>query len=187
MLTTSEPFTSLDGLYRQPNCRSGVHDGPKVAMPGDRLVNGAGVSRRRRGQSTVRGAKAPLIRTAVTKTLLAQLRWAIDRIFETDRLPVGVHVRSDSGVQVPSARCRRSVSSTSGAVRRCPLATISSVRLKQYETCSTAVVEYMDKAALRLAGSNPARPASDTSSGPELCPKPRRVQQKSPTACRDYI
>ena len=26
------------------NCLSGVHDGPKVAMSGDRLVNGAGVS-----------------------------------------------------------------------------------------------------------------------------------------------
>lgn len=37
------------------NCLLGVHDGPKVAMPGDRLVNGAGVSRRRRGQSTVSG------------------------------------------------------------------------------------------------------------------------------------
>ena len=35
------------------NCPKGVHDGPKVPMPGDRLVNGAGVSLRRRGQSTV--------------------------------------------------------------------------------------------------------------------------------------
>jgi len=27
-----------------PNCLSGVHDGPKVVTPGDRLANGAGVS-----------------------------------------------------------------------------------------------------------------------------------------------
>ena len=40
--------TSLGLLTTQttlPNCLLGVHDGPKVAMPGDRLVNGAGVSR----------------------------------------------------------------------------------------------------------------------------------------------
>ena len=43
------PLTTQTAL---PDCRLGVHDGPKVAMPGDRLVNGAGVSRRRRGQST---------------------------------------------------------------------------------------------------------------------------------------
>ena len=30
-----------------------VDDGPKVAMPGDRLVNGAGISLRRKGQSTI--------------------------------------------------------------------------------------------------------------------------------------
>ena len=36
-----------------PNCLLGVHDGPKVAMPGDRLVNGAGVSPRQRGRSTI--------------------------------------------------------------------------------------------------------------------------------------
>jgi hypothetical protein len=36
------------------NCRLGIHDGPKVAMPGDRLVNDAGISLRRWGRSTVR-------------------------------------------------------------------------------------------------------------------------------------
>ena len=41
-----------------PDCQLGVHDGPKVAMPGDRLVNGAGVSPRRRGQSTIGGMLA---------------------------------------------------------------------------------------------------------------------------------
>ena len=35
------------------DCLLGVHDGPKVAMLGDQLVNGAGVSPRRRGQSTI--------------------------------------------------------------------------------------------------------------------------------------
>ena len=30
----------------KPNCLLGVHDGPKVAMPGNRLVNGAGISPR---------------------------------------------------------------------------------------------------------------------------------------------
>ena len=35
------------------DCPLGVHDGPKVAMLGDRLVNGAGVSPRQRGQSTI--------------------------------------------------------------------------------------------------------------------------------------
>ena len=33
----------------KPNCLLGVHDGPKVAMPGDRLVNGAGVSSEMKG------------------------------------------------------------------------------------------------------------------------------------------
>jgi hypothetical protein len=51
----------------EPNCLLGVHDGPKVAMPGDRLVHGAGVSRRRRGQSTV--GDSP-IRTAVANAAL---------------------------------------------------------------------------------------------------------------------
>jgi hypothetical protein len=36
-----------------PDCPLGVHDGPKVAMPGDRLVKGAEVSSRQRGQSTI--------------------------------------------------------------------------------------------------------------------------------------
>jgi hypothetical protein len=35
--------------HDQPNCLSGVHDGPKVAMPGDRLVKGAGVSTEMKG------------------------------------------------------------------------------------------------------------------------------------------
>ena len=37
------------------NCLLRAHDGPKVAIPGDRLVNGAGVCCRRWGQSTISG------------------------------------------------------------------------------------------------------------------------------------
>jgi hypothetical protein len=48
-----EPSLGFDNLTTLPNCLLGVHDGPKVAMPGDRLVNGAGVSPRRRGRSTI--------------------------------------------------------------------------------------------------------------------------------------
>ncbi len=55
-------YTFVGRSQYKPNCLLGVHDGPKVAMPGDRLVNGAEVSRRRRGQSTV--GDSP-IRTAV--------------------------------------------------------------------------------------------------------------------------
>src|SRR3954453_940026 len=35
------------------DCLLGVHDGPKIATLGDQLVNGAGVSRRQRRQSTI--------------------------------------------------------------------------------------------------------------------------------------
>ena len=40
------------------NCLLGVHDGPKVVMPGDRLANGVGVSPRQRGRSTISGQLA---------------------------------------------------------------------------------------------------------------------------------
>ena len=40
------------------DCPLGVHDGPKVATLGDQLVNGAGVSPRQRGQSTIGGMLA---------------------------------------------------------------------------------------------------------------------------------
>jgi len=44
---------AFDNVTTLPNCLLGVHDGPKVAMSGDRLVNGAGVSCRRKGRSTI--------------------------------------------------------------------------------------------------------------------------------------
>ena len=75
-------------LESQSNCLLGVHDGPKVAMPGDRLVNGAGVSRRRWGQSTISGS--PLIRTAVTRTQPLG-KTSLGFFENTRRLPVGIH------------------------------------------------------------------------------------------------
>ena len=60
---------------KRSNCLQGIHDGPKVAMPGDRLVNGAGVSLRQWGQSTVHHT-AWRIRTAVAAMQFsAHLRW----------------------------------------------------------------------------------------------------------------
>ncbi len=52
-MTTSEPFLRWEVFLTNVQLPLGVHDGPKVAMPGDRLVNGAGVSLRRWGQSTI--------------------------------------------------------------------------------------------------------------------------------------
>ncbi len=78
------------------NCRLGIHDGPKVAMPGDRLVNDARVSLRRRGRSTVRHAKWR-IRTAVAgmpfSTHLRWINYSTNRVIAAVRLTT----RSSSG------------------------------------------------------------------------------------------
>ncbi len=49
----SDSKPSLADHNTKFNCLLGIHEEPKVAMSGDRLVNGAGVSCRRRGQSTI--------------------------------------------------------------------------------------------------------------------------------------
>lgn len=51
------------------NCLLGVHDGPKVAMPGDRLVNGTGVSSETKGPVNNRRITSS-VRTAVTNAAL---------------------------------------------------------------------------------------------------------------------
>ena len=60
-----------------PDCPLGVHDGPKVAMPGDRLVNGAGVSLRLWGQSTIGSKLADT--DGRNRQLSTNLRWAIGK------------------------------------------------------------------------------------------------------------
>ena len=63
------------------DCLLGVHDGLKVATPGDRLVNGAGVFRDE-GASQRSAACLPT-RTAVNQKLSAYLRWAIENKLAT--------------------------------------------------------------------------------------------------------
>ena len=68
---------AFDNLTTLPNCLLGVHDGPKVVMPGNRLVNGAGVSRRQRGQSTVSDLVADTD-GRIQKQLSVILRWGFE-------------------------------------------------------------------------------------------------------------
>ena len=71
------------------DCLLGVHDGPKVAMLGDQLVNGARISPRRKSPSTINrvtsvGADDRVERRQLSATFVGLLKtnW---------RLPVGVH------------------------------------------------------------------------------------------------
>ncbi len=72
-----------------PDCLLGVHDGPKVAMLGDQLVNGAGVSPRQRGQSTI--SQFTLVDTD-GRVAIDNSRQSFVGLLKTNwRLPVGVH------------------------------------------------------------------------------------------------
>ena len=68
---------AFGNLNTLPNCLLGVHDGPKVVMPGDRLANGAGVSRQTKGPVNNQRL-ALLVRTAVTKAALGNPSLGID-------------------------------------------------------------------------------------------------------------
>lgn len=70
-----------------PDCPLGVHDGPKVATLGDQLVNGAGVSSRQRGQSTI---GSMLVDTDGRKPKNSR-QTLVGRLKTNGRLPVGVH------------------------------------------------------------------------------------------------
>ena len=71
------------------DCLLGVHDGPKVATLGDQLVNGAGVSLRQRGQSTI--SQFTLV-GADDRVAIDNSRQSFVGLLKTNwRLPVGVH------------------------------------------------------------------------------------------------
>ena len=71
------------------DCLLGVHDGLKVAMPGDRLVSGAGVSPRRRGQSTI--SQFTLVDADDRVANDNSQQSFVGRLKTNWRLPVGVH------------------------------------------------------------------------------------------------
>jgi hypothetical protein len=123
----AEPFALSNSLDIRPNCQPGVHDGPKVATPGDRLVNGAGVftwlhlkrcqvafnaahNRLCYGREKTMGpVNSPRSESASDTdgrkpNLLALLRWAIDSTFETDRLPVRSTFGSGSAGENPAGK-----------------------------------------------------------------------------------
>ena len=71
------------------DCPLGVHDGPKVAMLGDQLVNGAGVSPRQRGQSTINRVSS--VDTDGRVAIDNSRQSFVGRLKTNWRLPVGVH------------------------------------------------------------------------------------------------
>src|SRR5262245_38661971 len=52
IILQAEPIRLWLVLMENADCLLGVHDGPKVANPGDRIASGTGVSRRQGCRST---------------------------------------------------------------------------------------------------------------------------------------